>query len=110
MSLHPSRCNGYVGAQHNKPARHFLVIRALLGAALLLPVLASPATAAEPTAEPPNVLVVMTDDQRADGTLDVMPQTRRRIGRQGVTFTDAHATTPKCCPSRASFFTRWLCA
>ena len=47
----------------------------------------------------------MTDDQRADGTLDVMPQTRRRIGRQGVTFTDAHATTPKCCPSRASFFT-----
>ena len=105
MSLHPSRCNGYVGAEHNKPARHFLVIRALLGAALLLPVLASPAAAAEPTAEPPNVLVVMTDDQRADGTLDVMPQTRRRIGRQGVMFTDAHATTPKCCPSRASFFT-----
>ena len=53
----------------------------------------------------PNVLVVITDDQRADGTLEVMPQTRRRIARQGTTFLDAHATTPKGSPSRASFFT-----
>jgi arylsulfatase A-like enzyme len=54
---------------------------------------------------PPNLLVVMTDDQRADGTLAVMPNTRRKIARQGVTYTNAHVTTPKCCPSRASFFT-----
>ena len=51
------------------------------------------------------MLVVMTDDQRPHGTLDVMPETRRLIGRAGVTFTAAHATTPKCCPSRATFFT-----
>ena len=103
MSLHPSRCNGYVVAQHNKPARHFGVTRASLVVALFLLALAAPAAAAQ--AERPNLLVVMTDDQRADGTLEVMPETRRRIGRQGTTYLNAHATTPKCCPSRASFFT-----
>ena len=35
----------------------------------------------------------------------VMPRTRRLIGARGTTFLRAHATTPKCCPSRASFFT-----
>ena len=103
MSLHPSRCNGYVGAQHNKPDRHICVTRAVLAAALTLLALAAPAAAAE--VGPPNLLVVMTDDQRADGTMAVMPETRRRIGRQGPTFSEAHVTTPKCCPSRASFFT-----
>ena len=104
MSLHPSRCNGYVVAQHNKAARHFADAtrpprsRAPPDRARRPP---RPAAAAEK----PNILVIITDDQRADGTLDVMPQTRRRIGAQGITFTEAHATTPKCCPSRASFFT-----
>ena len=76
--------------------------RIALGILLLLaPV---PATAAAEQKKP-NMLVVITDDQRADGTLDVMPEVRRRIGGQGTTFLEAHATTPKCCPSRASFFT-----
>jgi arylsulfatase A-like enzyme len=72
---------------------------ALIAALLAL----GPATTAG-AAPKPNLLVIMTDDQRAD-TLGVMPQTRRRIGAQGTTFLEAHATTPKCCPSRASFFT-----
>jgi len=76
----------------------------LLVIALIGP--AQAAVAARPEPKPkPNLLVIMTDDQAADGTLDVMPQTRRRIARQGTTFLEAHATTPKCCPSRASFFT-----
>src|SRR5688572_7125380 len=103
MSLHPSRCNGYVTAQHNKPARHIWMTRLALATAFLLLALAAPAAAQEET--PPNLLIVMTDDQRADGMMAVMPQTRRKIGRQGITYTNAHATTPKCCPSRASFFT-----
>jgi arylsulfatase A-like enzyme len=103
MSLHPSRCNGYVIAQHNKAARHFGMPRTLLAALLLLVALAAPVPAF--AAEKPNLLVIITDDQRADGTLDVMPATRRKIGGQGITFDDAYATTPKCCPSRASFFT-----
>jgi arylsulfatase A-like enzyme len=77
--------------------------RLALATAFLLLALAAPAAAQEET--PPNLLIVMTDDQRADGMMAVMPQTRRKIGRQGITYTNAHATTPKCCPSRASFFT-----
>jgi arylsulfatase A-like enzyme len=77
------------------------VRRTVLIAALLALIPAAGAAAAPR----PNLLVVMTDDQRADGTMTMMPETRRRIGRQGTTFLQAHATTPKCCPSRASFFT-----
>lgn len=50
---------------------------------------------------PPNVLVVLTDDQRWDA-LDVMPQVQARLVAQGTSFTNAFVTTPVCCPSRAS--------
>jgi arylsulfatase A-like enzyme len=53
----------------------------------------------------PNVLIIVTDDQRASGTLAVMPHTRRWFQQGGVTFPHAFATTPLCCPSRASIFT-----
>jgi arylsulfatase A-like enzyme len=53
----------------------------------------------------PNVLILITDDQRAEGTLGVMPFTRRWFARGGTKFTRAYATTPLCCPSRASVFT-----
>ena len=52
-------------------------------------------------ARPPNVLVVVTDDARAE-TLQVMPRTRPWLADGGVTFTQGFATTPSCCPSRAS--------
>jgi arylsulfatase A-like enzyme len=51
----------------------------------------------------PNVLVIVTDDARAE-TLEAMPKTRRWIAEGGVTFTNGYATTPSCCPSRASIF------
>jgi arylsulfatase A-like enzyme len=50
----------------------------------------------------PNVLVIVTDDQRAQGTLAVMPATRRYFHRGGTSFSKAVATTPLCCPSRVS--------
>src|SRR5918996_1204046 len=53
----------------------------------------------------PNILVIITDDQRATSTLDEMPQTRRWLSRDGIRFTNAYATTPLCCPSRASIYT-----
>jgi arylsulfatase A-like enzyme len=49
----------------------------------------------------PNVLVMVTDDARAE-TLQVMPKTRAWLADGGVTFTQGFATTPSCCPSRAS--------
>jgi arylsulfatase A-like enzyme len=51
----------------------------------------------------PNVLVIVTDDARAE-TLEAMPKTRRWIADAGVTYTNGFATTPSCCPSRASIF------
>ena len=49
----------------------------------------------------PNILFVLTDDQRFD-TLDVMPATRENFD---VAFGTGIATTPNCCPSRASILT-----
>jgi arylsulfatase A-like enzyme len=50
---------------------------------------------------PPNVLVILTDDQRA-GTMGVMPKTLRLFGRQGRKIPRAFVTTPLCCPSPRS--------
>jgi arylsulfatase A-like enzyme len=50
----------------------------------------------------PNILIIVTDDQR--DTLRAMPNTRRLFGRGGTRFTSSFATTPLCCPSRASIF------
>jgi len=63
-------------------------------------------TGAAPAAEPgaPNVVVVMTDDQDR-ASLRVMGETRQLIGSRGTTFTNSFATTPLCCPSRATFLT-----
>jgi arylsulfatase A-like enzyme len=51
----------------------------------------------------PNIIVIVTDDQRYD-ELDFMPIVKERL-KYGVTFTNAFVSTPLCCPSRASFFT-----
>lgn len=64
-----------------------------------------PAGVATATAQParPNVLVVVTDDMRVDG-LQAMPYTVKWLMEGGRTYTNAYATTPLCCPSRASIF------
>jgi arylsulfatase A-like enzyme len=72
-----------------------------LGIAVAAGLFAAPTTAAQAR---PNVLLIVTDDQRAAGTMGIMRETRRVFGRGGVRFTRAHATTPWCCPSRASIF------
>jgi N-acetylglucosamine-6-sulfatase len=62
----------------------------------------SPAHVAAPDA--PNVVLVLTDDQDR-ASVEAMPQLRSDVADEGVTFTDAYATVPECCPSRASIFT-----
>jgi arylsulfatase A-like enzyme len=62
---------------------------------------AVPGTPARAGADRPNVLIIVTDDQRVD-TFGPMPETRRWFGREGTRFPNTFATTPLCCPSRAS--------
>jgi arylsulfatase A-like enzyme len=50
------------------------------------------------------VLIVITDDQRWD-SMEAMPAVRRWFGEGGRTFPNAFATTPLCCPSRATIMT-----
>ncbi|HJP65362.1 MAG TPA: sulfatase [Actinomycetota bacterium] len=56
-----------------------------------------------PNTKGPNVLVIVTDDQRWD-SLSVMPKTRALIARHGIQFSNAVVTTPLCCPSRSSIY------
>lgn len=55
----------------------------------------------------PNILIVMTDHQRADTILPEHPAITPNVARlaeEGVTFTNAYCPSPHCCPSRATFF------
>jgi arylsulfatase A-like enzyme len=52
----------------------------------------------------PNILVILTDDQRLDGSMAVMPKTRYLFKKNGTEFKRAMVTTPLCCPSRSTFF------
>ena len=54
--------------------------------------------------ERPNFVIVMTDDQEV-ASLDVMPTVKRQLADKGVTFKNAFASYPLCCPSRATFQT-----
>jgi arylsulfatase A-like enzyme len=59
---------------------------------------------APPTASGgPNILIFMTDDQRASDTVipGVMPDLRRWLGTAGREFTNFFGTTPLCCPDRS---------
>ncbi len=73
-----------------------LVVTLQAGVPLVAP---APAAAQEPSR--PDVVVILTDDQRWD-TLWAMPEVRRRLARHGVTYTQAFVPTALCCPSRAS--------
>jgi arylsulfatase A-like enzyme len=78
----------------------------LLSAALSLSVVSLvgiPPAHSAPTQ--PNILIVVTDDERAVGGLGVEPTVRSWLKAGGTTFKHAYATTPFCCPSRASIIT-----
>jgi N-acetylglucosamine-6-sulfatase len=64
----------------------------------------SPRRSVAGTIERPNVVLVVTDDQRFD-TLWAMPEVRRRLVARGVTFRETFVVNPACCPSRASILT-----
>jgi N-acetylglucosamine-6-sulfatase len=53
--------------------------------------------------EPPNILLIVTDDQRWD-SLPLMPNAQRMV-RNGRVFPKPFVPNPLCCPSRVSILT-----
>ncbi len=78
-----------------------------VGLALVLAIVLALAAAPEASALParPNILFIVTDDQRAADTMEVMPSTRYWFENRGTKFPHAVATTPLCCPARSSIMT-----
>lgn len=84
-----------------KPAR-LLLLGALLGASL--------ARAVDAPARRPNIIFVMTDQQRwdcvgANGNTLIKTPNLDRLAARGANFTHAFVASPVCVPSRISFFT-----
>jgi N-acetylglucosamine-6-sulfatase len=52
----------------------------------------------------PNIILILTDDQRWD-TLSAMPNVQRLLAGHGVTFANSFVVNPLCCPSRSSILT-----
>jgi arylsulfatase A-like enzyme len=65
---------------------------------------AEPASRAKHADRRLNVVVILSDDERSDGTV-VMKNVQKLLADHGVTFTDMHVTTSMCGPSRASILT-----
>ena len=59
----------------------------------------------------PNLVIILTDDQRwdttglehsIDGSTPVMPEVQEELAGAGITFSNAFVSTALCCPSRSS--------
>ncbi|KAJ5740048.1 hypothetical protein N7533_012832 [Penicillium manginii] len=68
-------------------------------------VLASPHSSSS-SASPPNILLVITDDQDLQlDSIDYTPHITRHIRDQGTFYRNHFVTTALCCPSRVSLWT-----
>jgi arylsulfatase A-like enzyme len=86
--------------------------RLALGLALLLcaRVMAGPQPTQRQEFRPPNILLVLADQWRADafghaGNKDVRTPNLDRLQREGIHFVNAVSGMPVCCPMRASLLT-----
>jgi N-acetylglucosamine-6-sulfatase len=83
-----------------------LAALAAIAVTVLAVVTASAGTpfASTPSRDQPNVLLIVTDDQRWD-MADRMPVVRHQLIDRGVTFRNAFVSNPLCCPSRSTILT-----
>lgn len=93
---------GPVFARRALRALVVLACLAMLQWALLRQTTPQPAHAQ--TAGPPNIVLVLTDDQRFD-SLGAMPEVQRLLVQEGMNLERAIVTNPLCCPSRATILT-----
>jgi N-acetylglucosamine-6-sulfatase len=92
------------------------VVTALAAAAVLALTAASPSQASPPLVtgvrpavaaapgQPPNIVMIMTDDQPLE-RLETMPNVRALLQDRGVTFAHSLIPTSSCCPSRTTMLT-----
>ncbi|MFL6234587.1 MAG: sulfatase [Thermoanaerobaculia bacterium] len=84
-----------------------LCLLIILGSLALLQGSGAPDTAqaaSRAAASRPNILVIMTDDQRLD-QMRALPKTLALLGAQGTTFDNSFVDFSLCCPSRSTFLT-----
>lgn len=80
--------------------------RAIVGLVFLAVVSRTgPAAQGRAGADGPNILIIITDDHRQKAGQAYMPELDLRFKQEGTEFSLAMATTPLCCPSRASIMT-----
>jgi N-acetylglucosamine-6-sulfatase len=96
----PTHAYGEVRLKHFRRTTLMLVLGAF--AALL-----SIASTDDTAQARPNIVLIVTDDQRWD-TLAYMPTVQSELIAKGATFSNAFVVNPVCCPSRASILTgKW---
>jgi N-acetylglucosamine-6-sulfatase len=87
--------------------RRVWLATAVAGAAVAVAALGQ-ARSAEPAAaavqSPPNIILLLTDDQE-NASLRVMKTVNKEMKRKGVTFKRYYTNFPLCCPSRTTMLT-----
>ena len=78
--------------------------RGIVAAVITAAVAAGFAPVAVSAERPPNVVVLMSDDQTLE-EMRFMPATERLIGAAGAEFPETITNWPLCCPSRATYMT-----
>ena len=98
-----SECEPVAGRQGASGSLATVVILLALVCACLLiaggPVAESAGAA---TTARPDIVIFLTDDQRAAGSMVEMPAVRRVFAQGGTRFPNGYVTTPQCAPSRSS--------
>jgi arylsulfatase A-like enzyme len=86
-------------------SRRYTAIVAAVLAFASIGVAAPSAVGEDPAEERPNIVFILTDDQRWDSIRGIMPVVEAELLAKGVEFTNTFATNPLCCPSRATILT-----
>lgn len=77
----------------------YYAVPALLAGLLSIPLFFTGNVLAEP-----NILLIISDDQRFDQT-GYTPTINQQIASKGISYKRAYVTTPLCCPSRSAIYT-----
>jgi N-acetylglucosamine-6-sulfatase len=78
------------------------VLAIVISQLAITPVLARPLGPEAPVRPArPNIVLILSDDQRVD-MMGAMPTVRSRLIDRGVSFSNAYVVDPLCCPSRAT--------